>query len=239
MIMAIMRKLYKKCVWVGKSILTSCLVVGGALSVSADELSSPEQTWSMSDSTFVFIKPETSFFWHMATNSTMTLPVDFPEGATSATLVVTGMSYSVQYTGITEDEFTLTLPAATGPAEENVYGLELTFDNGAKQTASLGLLKGIAAGGTGSTRCIAPFGGKRWCRVERRAVLPVPYGVKSFSFQADGQSAVAETGLDGAAGWYAFKLGGGGSASVTMTDADDADWSVSLLGMTGVLLLVR
>jgi hypothetical protein len=90
--MTIMRKLYKKCVWVGKSILTSCLVVGGALSVSADELSSPEQTWSMSDSTFVFIKPETSFFWHTATNSTMTLPVDFPEGATSATLVVTGMS---------------------------------------------------------------------------------------------------------------------------------------------------
>lgn len=239
MIMTIMRKLYKKCVWVGKSILTSCLVVGGALSVSADELSSPEQTWSMSDSTFVFIKPETSFFWHTATNSTMTLPVDFPEGATSATLVVTGMSYSVQYTGITEDEFTLTLPAATGPAEENVYGLELAFDNGAKQTASLGLIKGIAAGGTGSTRCIAPFGGKRWCRVERRAVLPVPYGVKAFSFQADGQSAVAETGLDGAAGWYAFKLGGGGSASVTMTDADDADWSASLLGMTGVLLLVR
>jgi hypothetical protein len=238
MIMAIMRKLYKKCVWVGKSILTSCLVVCGALSVSADELNSPEQTCSMSDSTFVFIKPETSFFWHTATNSTMTLPVDFPEGATSATLVVTGLSYSVQYTGITDDEFTLRLPAATDPAEENVYGLELTFDNGEKRTASFGLIQGLEGGGIGSTRCIAPFGGRRWRRVEGRAVLPVPYGVKAFSFQPDEQEPVVETGLDGAAGWYAFKLGGGG-ATVSMTDADDADWLTSLFGRAGVWLIVR
>jgi hypothetical protein len=167
----------------------------------------------------------------------MTLPVDFPEGATSATLVVTGLSYSVQYTGITDDEFTLRLPAATDPAEENVYGLELTFDNGEKRTASFGLIQGLEGGGIGSTRCIAPFGGRRWRRVEGRAVLPVPYGVKAFSFQADGQEPVIETGLDGAAGWYAFKLDGG--ATVSMTDADDADWLTSLFGRAGVWLIVR
>jgi hypothetical protein len=62
--------------------------------------------------------------------------------------------------------------------------------------------------------------------------------VKAFSFQPDEQEPVVETGLDGAAGWYAFKLGGGG-ATVSMTDADDADWLTSLFGRAGVWLIVR
>ena len=214
-------------------------VISASVLAFADAPEAQEPSGRTSDSAFVFLAPEASFFWHTATNSTMTLPVEFPDGATSATLVVTGLSYSATYTGITADEFTLTLPAATGPAEENVYGLELTFDNGETQSASLGLIQGLADGGEGSTRCIAPFGSRKWRRVESRAVMPVPYGVKAFSFQVEGGDEITEAGLDGAAGWYAFRLGGGERAAVTMTDSGDVEWAASLMGRIGALLFIR
>ena len=214
-------------------------VVAAAVAALGAFANVPEPSGCTSDSAFVFLAPEASFFWHTATNSTMTLPVEFPDGATSATLVVTGLSYSATYAGITANEFTLSLPAADGPSDENVYGLTLTFDNGVEQSASLGLIQGLAAGAEGSTRCIAPFGGRKWRRVENRAVMPIPYGVKAFSFQVEGGDEITEPGLDGAAGWYAFRLGGGERAAVSMTDSGDVEWAASLMGRIGALLFIR
>lgn len=218
------------CTFAVKVVLFSSVLMVG-LTARADGLTS--------DSAFVFLSPETSYFWRTATNNVMTLPVEFPDGATSATLVVTGLSYSATYAGITTNEFTLSLPPASSPSEENVYGLTLTFDNGKERSASLGLIQGLAAGAEGSTRCIAPFGSRKWRRVENRAVMPIPYGTKAFSFQIEGEGEITETGLDGAAGWYAFRLGGGERADVSMTDADDVEWAASLMGRIGVLLFIR
>ena len=192
-----------------------------------------------SDPAFVFLAPETSYFWRTATNNVMTLPVVFPDGADSATLAVTGLSYTASYPGITTNEFTLTLPPAGRPSEENVYDLTLTFNDGTIRSARLGLIQGFASGDEGCTRCIAPFGGSRWRKVEDRAVMPIPYGTKAFSFQVEGESAITETGLDGAAGWFAFELGGGERAAVSMTDEDDVDWSASLMGWLGGVLMMR
>lgn len=47
--------------------------------------------------TFVFLKPEASSFWQTAKGSRMTVPVDFPDGATSATLTVRGAGYQKSY----------------------------------------------------------------------------------------------------------------------------------------------
>ena len=43
-----------------------------------------------SEPTFVSLRPETSSFWHTATNNVMTLPIDNPVGANSASLSVMG-----------------------------------------------------------------------------------------------------------------------------------------------------
>ena len=212
----------------GMALFSSTLMVGST--ARADGLTS--------DPAFVFLAPETSYFWRTATNNVMTLPVVFPDGADSATLAVTGLSYTASYPGITTNEFTLTLPPAAKSSEENVYDLTLTFNDGTVRSARLGLIQGLAPGGEGSTRCLAPFGGRKWRKVDKRAVLPVPYGVKAFSFQVDGQGPIAETGLDGAAGWYAFELGGGDSAAVSMTDSDDVEWAASLMGRIGALLSI-
>jgi len=63
-------------------------LVGAAMvsvAVPAQELTS--------EPTFVFLRPETSSFWNTATNNTMTVPIDFPSGATSASLAVSGVGF--------------------------------------------------------------------------------------------------------------------------------------------------
>ena len=192
-----------------------------------------------SDSSFVFLAPETSFFWHTATNNTMALPVVFPDGADSATLSVTGLSYTATYSGIVTNEFLLTLPAASKPSEENVYDLTLTFNDGTVRTARLGLIQGLVGGNEGATRCLAPFGSSKWRRVEERAVFPIPYGVTAFSLLLDGVDEISETGLDGAAGWYALSMSGRKTAALAMTDADDVAWSAALKREVGVVISLR
>ena len=159
-----------------------------------------------SEPTFVFLRPETSSFWNTATNSTMTLPIDYPTGATRATLTVNGVRYSRSYANITGDSFDLELPSPTSPETENVFDLTLTFDNGTERTAKLGLIQGLSPDAEGTTRCLAPAEGSVWNTMRSRAVLPIPYGTTSFTVTVNGQETVNDTGLNGAQGWYA--LGG-------------------------------
>ena len=106
-----------------------------------------------SEPTFVFLRPETSSFWNTATNSTMTLPIDYPSGATKATLTVNGVGYNRVYPNLTGTSIEIDLPVPDSPKTENVYELTLAFDNGAaSRTAKLGLIKGLDSGAKGSTR---------------------------------------------------------------------------------------
>ena len=115
-----------------------------------------------SEPTFVFLRPETSSFWNTATNSTMTLPIDYPTGATRATLTVNGDKYAKSYANITNDSFDLELPPPTSFEKENVYDLVLTFDDGTVRTAKLGLVQSFAPDSEGITRCLAPAEGSVW-----------------------------------------------------------------------------
>ena len=171
-----------------------------------------------SEPTFVFLRPETSSFWNTATNSTMTLPIDYPNGATKATLTVNGVGYNRVYSDLTGDSIEIDLPVPDSPKTENVYELTLAFDNGAApRTAKLGLIKGLDSGAKGSTRCIAPAQGNVWSTATDRAVLPIPYGTTSFTVGGE----AVDPGLDGAAGWYAYgPLALGSSETLGLTTAD-------------------
>ena len=159
-----------------------------------------------SEETFVFLRPETSSFWNTATNSTMSLPIDYPNGATKAKLEVTGIGYSKVYENITSDSFDIELPVPDSPQTENVYDLKLTFDNEATvRTAKLGLIQGLSPDAEGATRCLAPAEGSVWNKVKYRAVLPIPYGTTELSMQTNGgEWKELDTGLNGAQGWYAL-----------------------------------
>ena len=178
-----------------------------------------------SDSTFVFLRPETSSFWRTATNQVMSLPVVFPAGASSATLSVTAPGYSAQYAIASSGDFLLSLPAATSPETENVYDLTLTFNDAAAtvRTAKLGLIDAVLPDGGGETRCIAPASAPKWERVKGRAVIPVPYGLTSFTING----AAVDTGLNGAQGWFPITLLGGQTANLAM-DAGGESFAASL-----------
>ena len=85
-------------------------------------------------------------FWHTATNATLTVPIDFKDGAASATLTVRGSTYLHVYEGITTNAFTFSLPPADDVAHEDVYELLLVFDNGSEMKARIGLPYGLMAG---------------------------------------------------------------------------------------------
>lgn len=187
-----------------------------------------------SEPTFVFLRPETSSFWNTATNNTMTVPIDYPVGATKATLAVTGLGYSEEYADLTGDSFTFTLPSATSPETENVYDLTLTFDNGVERTAKLGLVQGLSPDSEGTTRCLAPSGSRVWNKVKGQAVLPIPYGMKTLKVNG----VDTDTGLDGAQGWYALgKIEP--NETVTLSGvADGVEYAASLLGGGAGLMMI-
>ena len=188
-----------------------------------------------SEPTFVFLRPETSSFWNTATSSTMTLPVDYPSGATKATLTVNGVGYNRVYPDLTADSIEIDLPVPDSPKTENVYELTLAFDNGApSRTAKLGLIQGLDSGAKGSTRCIAPAEGKVWRTATDRAVLPIPYGTTSFTVNG----VEHDTGLDGAQGWYALSPIKPGAVISLSCLADGVSYAASILGGGNGFMLI-
>ena len=145
---------------------------------------------------------ESGSFWHTATNSTITVPIDFKDGAASATLTVRGSTYQHVYEGITTNAFTFSLPSADDIAHEDVYELSLVFDNGMEQKARLGLPCGLMAGTEGSTRCM-PESSARWPNTYGNGLIPVPADTTALS--VDGSPVTDETpGFTGAQGWLAL-----------------------------------
>ena len=190
-----------------------------------------------SERTVVFLDYARSSFWHTATNSSIRLPIVYPEGASSATLTVEGAGYSASYPAVAEGEFVLSLPAADGPQSENVYRLALVFDNDTTNSAVLGVVQGVGDAGAGSSRCVLPEDGKSWCRFQTRAVLPVPHGVSSV--MVDGEP--VDTGLGGDQGWFALGPYAPGNEGIAVSIEDGAGiWNATLIpGVPGLLLLLR
>ena len=183
---------------------------------------------SKSDATFVFLQPETSSFWCIATNSTMTIPIYYPKGATKADLLVDGMQYAKSYNDITSDSVEIELPAPANERTENVYTLTLSFDDGTVQTAKLGAVRGYAKDAAGVARCVIPEESASWKKFKYRAVLPVPYGMKNLTLCLNGaEPQPLET--DGAQGWYGLE---------GIKRNDSLDFSYELNGMPYALSLV-
>ena len=169
----------------------------------------------------------------------MTVPVDFPPGAHSASLAIEGDRYSARYDNITGSDFTFTLPEPGMPQTENVYDLTLSFDDGTSRRAKLGLIQGLDAGARGGTRCLAPAGANVWNRMGTRAVLPIPYGTTSFSVSVNGLQTVDDTGLNGAQGWYVLGGIGRGDKVTLSLLADGVNHMATLLGRGDGYFVIR
>ena len=191
----------------------------------------------LSEPTFVYLKPETSSFWHTAPGPTLTVPVSFPLGATTATLSVRGSRYTHDYGGITESSFTFSLPEAADISQEDVYSLTLAFDDGTAQTARLGLVRGLMAGPCGSTPCVSAVA---WQWAQGNGVLPIPSGMTGLTI--DGVSVSdGDKGFTGAAGWYALgRLRSGRAVDLVLTVGEQSYAATGVRrANAGLVLVVR
>lgn len=212
-----------------KTIYLISIFASMSISIKAEALQAT--SLNESNSTFVFLKPETSSFWTTAPGSFVTLPIDYPFGAKGASLSVSALGYFRSYENIPEGDFTLELPSATNPTEENIYELVLTFDNGVIRKARLALIEGARADAQGYTRCIAPKDDSKWGKIKKRAVLPIPYGVETFTIvKSDGTVKEDSTGLNGAQGWYLLKVSDSDKLTLSLTTASES-YTQTILGI--------
>lgn len=194
---------------------------------------------ALSAPAFIHLTPETSSFWHTATNQVITVPVTFPFGASSATLSVRGTRYAHDYEDITTSSFTFYLPEAGDLSQEDVYALTLTFDDGTVHTARLALANGVQGGAWGSTRCLrARTGDWKWS--QGNGVLPVPYGTSSLT--VDGVAVTeGDRGFTGAQGWYALgRLRCGQAVNLELSVGAQAHAAAGICrAYVGTLLILR
>lgn len=217
-----------------------CRLLTFAAGVFASAFAHELSAGAVSDSFMAFLRPEASSFWRTASGREVTVPVDFPEGAVTATLTVrgTGSGYVKVHSGITSESYAFELPAATDCGSEDVYELALAFDDEPQtvRTAKIALIRGLEQGASGRTRCLSPEGSLMWRKGgSGRAVLPVPYGVTAFLTNG----VVADTGLDGAQGWYVLKGLSARKPTELTLEADGVRYDASLLSSGGMLFLVR
>jgi len=205
---------------------TKTRILVGALSLVCSAFAADK-----SDALFLYVNPERSSFWHTAESNELTLPVNYPEGATKATLTVTGVRYSQVYDNITTATYDLTLPAATAAQEENTYALTLSFDAGDPQTATVSVVSGLLPGGAGSTRCVSDWA-RAWAKMtEPRMTLPVPYGTTSLTKAGE----PVDTGLYGAQGFCTLPSEEG----TYVLTVGETQYSATLVLPKGMTVVVR
>lgn len=191
-----------------------------------------------SDPTLVVLRTDETPLWRTATNSVMTLEWLYPKGAGSAELTVDGLGYHAEHQDDGAGRLEVSFPEPTDEMTENVYNLTLTFDNGEIRTASLGVVRGVGTGGE-FVRTSCRIKGRAAKRIFRRAVLPIPFGAMSLALNG----VLTETGLGGAAGWYAWDLSGcnrGDDIRAVLTIGDDTlEADGLILGNDGSVLIFR
>ena len=207
------------------------VVAAGFLSVSA--FAAAEAT---SDCAFIYVDTAESSFWRTATNNTISISVDYPAGATSAALAVTGAGYSKTYENVPEGLYDLALPAAMSPETENVYDLTLTFDAGDPVSAKVAVIAGATDGASGTARCVEKTTSRKWSKVSpEHAVLPVPFGATVLTVNGE----AVDPGLDGARGWTVLSPVAIGSEYVLSLETGSGEFaSADLVGAGGGLIML-
>lgn len=213
--------------------------LNGIVLVCVAALAAGSAAGALSESFTAFLRPGESSFWRTAPGSSVTVPVDFPSGARTATLTVAGVGsgYSKVYRDISAESFGFELPEAVDSQSEDVYELTLTFDDETKtvRTAKIALVKGLMPDASGKTRCLVPEHSRKWNRViGGRAVVPVSYGATSLT--VDGAE---HPGLDGKQGWCVLENLKSAEAAEAVLSVGGETYAASLMSAGGLLFLVR
>ena len=179
----------------------------------------------------VVIDTSASRLWSTVTNSSVVLPVPWPQGAVTATLVVPAVGIfagvEANLTKGADSSYTLALPRPTGPENEYVVSPRIDFRNADGETlapvlkASFGVVCGSAF--FRGTDCTASSWGdiKKGC-----CVLPKCSGEKSY--RVIYESSVATNTIPEDCAWISFSPRKSGTHSLS-TYGKDGELSFSAM----------
>lgn len=186
----------------------------------------------VSDQVEIFARPDETAFWRTATNSTFDVSWVFPPSAGKATLSVVGKGAERTYPDLTATAQTVELPVVSSAADEDVYELTLTFDDGTVERCTMAVVRG-AKEGAAATVDYASTRKPSWHTVGSRAVFPVPFGAVSIT--VDGETAE----LDGSYGWFSYVYPVSAESSSVSLSTGGAEYLNDLHPYKGMCILVR
>lgn len=157
-------------------------------------------TSAESDPMLLTLKPKESIYWLTVMESPYTVPLDYPNGVSSASVTVTDdFGYSRTYSNVSTSTCSVDLPQPADMQGERVYTVTVEYANGQTSSVRIGRICGSSDDDVSSgTRCLKTASTRKWNRIYSTAVLQVPFGASSV--YVDGNA--VDTGLDGACGWF-------------------------------------
>ena len=186
-----------------------------------------------SDPMFLNLSPDRTAFWRTATNASFTVSWTRPWGAGSATVTVVGATGEERkYENLTGESLEISLPVPDSEKAETVYSVGLAFDSAPD------IVKVVRIAVLRETSRLRFPGTKNWDAADSSAVLPVPYGATSLTIDNE----TVDTGLGGAAGWYAWNgIDEGPETHVLGLTLPDGDLlaEVRYAPTPGLLLILR
>ena len=181
----------------------------------------------------VFNRPDDTYTWRTAPVGDFTVSWTFPDGASSATLLVEGVGYSQTYANLSATSQLLSLPAAA-EGNENVYSLTLTFNDGTVKTASLGRIRGAVQGNAATIRYSpVPSDASIAQRVSKVSVFAVP--PETGTLTADGVGLPFAAG----AGYLAWTCPDLQPHKLALTVGEDETYEATLRLPKGIAINIR
>ena len=192
----------------------------------------------------VVIDTSASRLWSTVTNSSVLLPVPWPQGAVTATLVVpaSGLFAGVE-TNLTkgvDSSYTLTLPSPTTPDTEYIVSPTIEFRNADGDT-----LAPVLKASFGVVSSTAFFRGtdtaaSSWADM-RKGDYAFPKLADEMSYQIGRENSVATNAIPENCAWMAFSPRKSGVYSLATYGEDDEPSSSTILNVLpdGLVLSIR
>ena len=181
----------------------------------------------------VFGRIGDTYSWRTAPPGDFTVSWTFPDGASSATLLVEGVGYSQTYANLSATSQLLSLPAAA-EGNENVYNLTLTFNDGTVKTASLGRIRGAVQGSAATIRYSpVPADTSVAQRASKVSVFAIP--PETSALQVDGVDLPFASG----AGYLAWLCPDREPHALSLTVGEDETYEATLKLRKAIVLILR
>ena len=193
--------------------LATCVASGNTLE-SADSL--------------VFCNVDRTLFWSTATNNVFAVQTARTAKYAPESVDVSGPNGMSAHYEVAGNETVVVAPRPDDPESEGLYSLQ--EDDGVP--VSLAVVKGAVSGNSAEIVCRS--GRSQWRTLRNKTVLlPIPYGTTELLI--DG--AIVDTGLGGAAGWYAWTPTGDGPWTLSLT-VDGTIYQASVERKVGGFVLI-